>query len=673
MRICKLTCIIACVLFFHTTNAQDKVNIKFGKVTAADFDLSKNKFDSSASAVVIADIGYSSFEPNYKTGFQINFNHFKRIKIIDKKGFDAATVTIPLYSSGQDVEKLVKLKASTYNIENGKIVETKLDDKSIFTDNLQKNIVLKKFTFPAIKEGSIIEFSYDQSSDFLFELQPWEFQDEYPHLWSEYEVAIPEYFSYVFLSQGYNPFFIKTIKNGNTHFDMHLQNGSERPQTLALDALVTTSRWVMKDVPALKEEKFTTTISNHISKIEFQLAQIHYPNSTVHDIMGTWAKMSEGLMEDEKFGVDLKRNNGWLDDDLKMIIKGAANDMEKAQKIYTYVRDNFSCTEHSGVYMKNSLKTVFKNKTGNEAEINLLLCAMLTHEKINADPVILSTRSHGITHQMYPLMDRFNYVICATVIDNAVHYLDASRPRLGFALLPSYCYNGNARLISTTSPSEVFFEADSAKELKLTSVIIINSEKKPGVMEGSFQSSLGNFESYNLRETISKKNNKEYFKDIQASYGNETEINDGDIDSLKQFEYPVTVHYNFTIKHDAEDGIIYFSPLLSEAYKENPFKSADRKYPVEMTSTTDETYVLNMEIPTGYVIDELPKSVKVAYNETDGYFEYLIMKDENNVQLRSHIKLNRANFSSEDYSTLREFFAFIVKKQSEQIVFKKKK
>ena len=46
-------------------------------------------------------------------------------------------------------------------------------------------------------------------------------------------------------------------------------------------------------------------------KIEFQLAQIRYPNSPVHDIMGTWNKMSEGLMEDEKFGIDINRKQ-WL-------------------------------------------------------------------------------------------------------------------------------------------------------------------------------------------------------------------------------------------------------------------------------------------------------------------------------------------------------------------------
>ena len=77
MRIIRFTCIVVCALFFNTINAQDKVNIKFGKITAADFDLSKYKFDSSASAVVIADIGFSTFEPNFKTGFQLSFNHFQ--------------------------------------------------------------------------------------------------------------------------------------------------------------------------------------------------------------------------------------------------------------------------------------------------------------------------------------------------------------------------------------------------------------------------------------------------------------------------------------------------------------------------------------------------------------------------------------------------------------------
>jgi hypothetical protein len=119
--------------------------------------------------------------------------------------------------------------------------------------------------------------------------------------------------------------------------------------------------------------------------------------------------------------------------------------------------------------------------------------------------------------------------------------------------------------------------------------------------------------------------------------------------------------------------VIYFNPLLEEGYKENPFRAADRKYPVEMPYGFDETYILNMEIPEGYVVDEMPKSTKVTFNEDEGFFEYLITKDADGIQFRSRVSLKKANYKPEDYATLRDFFAFIVKKQGEQIVFKKKK
>jgi hypothetical protein len=83
--------------------------------------------------------------------------------------------------------------------------------------------------------------------------------------------------------------------------------------------------------------------------------------------------------------------------------------------------------------------------------------------------------------------------------------------------------------------------------------------------------------------------------------------------------------------------------------------------------------VLNMEIPNGYEIEELPKSAQVTLNEDEGTFQYLIGRNENMIQFKSVIKLNKATFQPEDYNSLREFFAQVVKKQSEQIVFKKKK
>ena len=63
MLIKKNTALFFCFfLLYFFSPAQEKLNIKFGKVSVADFDLSKYKFDTTAAAVVIADIGDSHYE-----------------------------------------------------------------------------------------------------------------------------------------------------------------------------------------------------------------------------------------------------------------------------------------------------------------------------------------------------------------------------------------------------------------------------------------------------------------------------------------------------------------------------------------------------------------------------------------------------------------------------------
>ncbi len=114
--------------------------------------------------------------------------------------------------------------------------------------------------------------------------------------------------------------------------------------------------------------------------------------------------------------------------------------------------------------------------------------------------------------------------------------------------------------------------------------------------------------------------------------------------------------------------------MFGEAWKKNPFKSAERYYPVEMPYTIDETYILTMEVPQGYTVDEMPKQMIVKLDEKESaMFEYRISLSGSTISLRSRIKVNRTVFANEEYENLREFFNMIVNKQNEQIVFKKKK
>ena len=659
--------IIILLLFFLIINAQDKTSVKFGKISPEDFDLSKYSFDTSVSAVVIADIGSSEFKGNSKGWFSLVYKHSRRIKILKKSGFDAANINIPLYSNGNNEEKVANLQAITYNLENGTVVKSELEDKSIFKDKLSENLIEKKFTFPAVKEGSIIEFSYTVNSDFLFNLQPWTFQGIYPRLWSEYTVNMPEFFGYVTLSQGYQPYFIKKQSQSFQSYNLVFPGGTLTDTYARVSGQVTDFRWVMKDIPALKEEGFTSTINNHIAKIEFQLSQYRFPDVPVEDVMGNWNTVSEKMLKREDFGLDINKNNSWLNDDMKRIVAGTSNTLQKATLIYTYVRDNFTCTDFSDVFLNNSLKTIFKNKNGSVSDINLLLIAMLHHENIEAYPVILSTRDHGFANMLYPLMSSYNYVIAEIRINGIPYYLDASQPLIGFGKLPLECYNGYARRIAQ-DPQLITFATDSLKETKLTTVFI-NSDS--GKIEGSFKSTLGYYESLDVRKKIKEKGEPGFLKNLKSTYPNDIEIIQQGIDSLKITEKPLVIHYDFKL-NNMDENIIYFNPMMGEGYKNNFLKAAVRRYPVEMPYTFDETYVFNMVIPPNYIVEEIPKSAKVSFNDGEGFFEYLINKSETLVQLRSRVIMKRANFAPDEYNSLRDFFGYIVKKQSEQIVFKKK-
>ena len=295
---------------------------------------------------------------------------------------------------------------------------------------------------------------------------------------------------------------------------------------------------------------------------------------------------------------------------------------------------------------------------------------MLRKAGLPADPLMLSTKSHGYALSVYPIMDKFNYVVCRTVIGDKTFYLDASRPRLGFGRLSWECYNGHARVINPEATS-VEFSSDSLNEKKTTSLLLFSDEK--GEISGKMQQAPGYYESYSFRSKIKDKGVEELFKDIKKDFGVDAEISNTRIDSLEKYDQPLQLNYDVKLNFGNED-IIYLNPMFGEAYKENPFKSATRTYPVEMPYAFDEMFVLRMDVPPGYEVDELPKSIKVNFDEEGkNFFEYLISNSGGVISFRSRIKLTRSYYLPDEYEILREFFNLIVSKQSEQIVFKKKK
>ena len=301
------------------------------------------------------------------------------------------------------------------------------------------------------------------------------------------------------------------------------------------------------------------------------------------------------------------------------------------------------------------------------ADINLLLFAMLLNLNLSASPVLLSTTDNGKINYEYPILSKYNYIICLLVIDRKQYFLDASRKYLAFGKLTSDCYNGYARVVDIKNSQGIILSPNSLNETVITVASISNETNTAAIT-----TNMSAQPSIELKQQlISTTLYDEQIKKIKEILLNETTVNDVSVSGLANADSNIGMTYKMPTDLDNGDDKIYFSPLLSAQIKSNPFPSVERKFDIEFPFCKEEIYQLNMEVPKGYQVDEMPQPYQLKLNENGGLFDYAISKKENKIQLSVKIKLPKAIYEPEAYQSLRNWYAIIIKKEAEQIVFKK--
>ncbi len=655
-----------------------KPPVKFGEIPIEDLKMQIYDKDSSAAAVILCDFGQSSLVYSQSDGFSINFERITRIKILSKDGLDWATFEVPLYKDGGNNEKFSALKAVTYNLENGKVVESKLKSDAVFKEKLNTNIDIMKFTLPNAREGSVVEVSYKVNSDFIANFQDWEFQSTIPVRWSEYRANIPEYFQYDKYMQGYIPLSInetKDVPNFITLTSTDRGSASFRGSTQSqfnndkIDFKEFRSRWVSKDVPAFKPEPFITTSKDYISKMNFELASTNFPGSGVKSYMGSWADINKLFSESSNFGKEVS-GNGFLKKIVEDITAGLTTPEQKIAAINNYVKQNVEWNGSSQKFTDTPLKKVLEDRKGSSAEVNFILASMLEKAGLPVSPVLISTRDHGFVREATAISSQFNYVLCMVKVGEKKVLLDATDKLLPTGVLPERCLNGNGLVVSEsagfswvplTSPvkSKTYYHAD----------LVLSPA---GELKGKLQADRSGYYASRSRKTYFSKGEGEYVKDFiggrswvveKSEFTNAKEVNEG---FKEAHQVSITDHIT------AANDVMYINPFLVLQEDENPFRLEKREYPVDFGSPLEKLYICKIAIPDGYVVDELPQSRLLRLPDNAAKFTYSTTQANNVISVTSSLQINNSLFSQEEYPHLREFYNQVVAKQAEQIVLKKK-
>jgi len=644
---------------------------KFGDISIEDLKMTRYPKDSSASAVILVDYGESSLPYNDSEGeFRLNFERLRRIKILTKEGLKWADFRILLYhSKSGSEEKLQGLKAVTYNLENGKIVETKVKGESIFKKKYDTNFDEVTVTWPNVKEGSIIELSYEIASDFVFNFQDWEFQETIPVVLSEYRAKIPEYFNYDKYMQGYVPLAINEEDHVPQSIILHnsqraSSNGSNVDK---IDYTENRFRWAAKDVPAFKEEPFITTYRDYVSKINFELSFTKFPGAGIKNYMGSWDDINKFYAENENFGNEVT-GNGFLKEKVEEITKGLSTPEEKIAAIHDFVLTNTTWDGSTRTFTSKSFRKLLDEKKGNSAEINLLLASMLDKANIDVSPALLSTRDHGFLRESTAISSQFNYTICVANLDDKVILLDATEKLLPVGMLPERCLNGKAFVVSKAGYHWVELKPLGKSRTIVSSKFTLADT---GELKGSIEISKTGYDALRTRKKYLG-GEDDYLKNFLE--GRTWELSKNEFKNTKDVHQPFVEAHDLVITdHVVSAGnILYLNPFILHKEDENPFKHETREYPVDFGSAFDKTYMIKISLPEGYAVEELPQSKMLALPDGGGKYLYNVNHIGNDISITSSVSINRALFTQMEYPNLREFYNQVVAKQAEQIVIKKK-
>jgi len=654
---------------------------KFGKIDLKTLKSNTCPIDSSAHAYYLFDYGVADLSlgsttvySNQSAGFQMVFKRYLRVKIIDTQGFRYATIQIPLFR-GRGREDITKLKAYTYNLENGEIQKTKLEPADMLTEKTSEHLYTVKFAMPEVKAGSVLDIEYNVTSSNFYNFHTWYFQRDIPTLHSEFTAMIPEFYSYNQIAAGYFPVKFKRhiVKRSLSVISRRRQNGmvgSPESYSRTVDFTKNVFEYIADSIPAFPEEKFLRTAENYISKVDFELQFIKFPMSPEKKFTTSWEDIDNDFIEHPYFGKELN-SAGYIRDIADNLKTNEISEINLLQNAYNHIKQHFSWNEFQSPYASNTLAKKYRDAVGNSADINLNLVRLLKQLGFECYPVLLSTQKHGIIHPAHPSLGSFNYVIAVVFMKNHIYLLDATDHDAEINLLPTRCINDRGRIIGDRS--EKWINLMNYQPFVLQSTFLSKMDSTSSIT-GNARLKLNGYGAYECRKEIRKSNSTlEYLQSVQDKNMASTKIENIRIDSLDKRAKSLNISYHFVnsdlSNHPAD--MIYFSPVLNPYFQKNPLKLEKREYPVEFNHPYQIQQIQTFSVPANYHITQTPKPISITLPDQSAQFIYQVNIFGHNVNVSTTVKINKSIFLPEEYKQLRQFFQLMIDKQNELIVLKK--
>ncbi len=676
MRFFSVICICLCALMSNSLTGQET---KFGKVSKAELEEKFNPLDSATAATYLFKKRRTYFEYQSGDGFNLVTSIHNRIKIYNQDGFEYATKEVALYKNGSSKEKVTNLKAATFNLKDGKIEQSKLKKDGEFMVELSESWDQKSFTMPNISEGSVIEYKYELRSPFISNIDEFIFQHAIPVKHLEATMEAPEYFKFRVNMRGFLAVSPERKRENKTlriqqrvperTTNTGLRSGGAKTslQTSTINYQSDVTKYTMNNVPALKEEPYVNGMHNYRSGVSYELSYTDFPNTPREMYSTNWEAVVKSIYESSSFGSELKKS-GYYEDAVDAATSGMSDPKEKIAAIYSLVKSKVKWNEFYGKYTRDGVRKAYKEGKGNIAEINLMLTSMLRYAGLEANPVLVSTRSNGIP--LFPTREGYNYVISCVQLAEGSVLLDATDAYSIPNVLPFRTLNWEGRIIKKDGTSE---NVSLYPNTSSTKRVLVNADlSATGMLEGKVRMSYTNHDAVSFRKAYYKSTEDDYLENLENELG-EIEISNFEVQNADVLGKAPRVSYEYLLE-DGSDVVadkLYFAPMSFFRTTKNPFTLENREFPIDFGYPTIQNVVSTINLPEGYTVESMPESMSLALPEGLGSFKFIISNSNNQLQLNITTKINNAVVAPIYYQSLKEYYKKMIEKMNEKVVLSK--
>jgi hypothetical protein len=637
-----LTLASAIILFIQTIYSQVKLP-KFGEVSKEDLLMKNCSFDKTAGAMVLFDEAEAYFE------FDINrvgsrpvekTTRRTRIKIFDKKDFDRANIKITYFADPE--VSIRKFSAQTYNLDaSGNIVVAKLDKASIYDKELNKRSRQKIFTFPEVKEGSIIEFEYVLEGQIQSE---WYFQRSIPTMLSQFIVNFPSIID------------VATISNISLPC-----NVGKNPRISSNYTFYT-----MNNVPALDDEPFMSTEDDYLQRVAIRPSGINLPGIPYRNLLKTWPEIIKELIDDEDFGRQLKKDIPRTAE-LDKLLEDVTDTLTKIKIIHKYVRSNMKWNEKDNIWALDGVKKAWKDKEGTSGEINLILINLLKDAHVNVKPILVSTRENGIISTAYAAYDQFDKVMAYIELGGRQYVLDATETITPTDMIPLSVMASEGLVIGKIDKYEWGWKTIWNEKNTYSRGVYINTIINNNNLQGKVDIVSNGYDKLDLLKLFRQGKQKliNYYKTE-----NILSIDSFNIVNENEDEKSFVQEFYINVPIKSTGGYNYFSINLFSGFNKNPFLAEDRKSDVLYGAKQEYTISANIELPKGAIMDELPKNIKMVTPDKSISFQRFAKLSEGVLQVAITIKFENPFYTVDAYLDFKEFYKQMFDLLNEKFVYK---